>query len=88
MGLDWDDANLEHVARHGVEPAEVEEALEDPDRISIGARRDPSGERRRAVVGRTENSRILTVFLTLRDGHLRPVTARDADEAERRRYRR
>jgi hypothetical protein len=31
--FDWDDANEEHLARHGVTPEEAEEALTDPRRI-------------------------------------------------------
>jgi hypothetical protein len=35
--FDWDEANLEHIGGHGVEPGEVEEALSDPRRLSEGA---------------------------------------------------
>jgi uncharacterized DUF497 family protein len=30
--FDWDDDNVEHVRRHGVEPEEVEEVLDSPAR--------------------------------------------------------
>ncbi len=35
--FDWDDNNIEHIARHGVEPWEAEEALLDPDVIGTDA---------------------------------------------------
>ncbi len=31
--LDWDEANIGHIAAHAIEPDEVEEALRDPNRV-------------------------------------------------------
>ncbi len=58
--FDWDEANVEHVARHGVEPYEVEEALLDSRRVVRDAR-NVRGEVRRAVLGAAETGRILFV---------------------------
>ncbi|MBB5234894.1 BrnT family toxin [Deinococcus budaensis] len=88
MAFDWDDANSEHVARHGVEPEEAEAAATDPDRVAAPAYRAKNGERRQAVTGKTEAGRILTVVLTRRGGLFRVVTAREANVSERRAYRR
>jgi hypothetical protein len=43
--LEWDDANIEHIARHGVTPAEVEEAFR-------GGVAEVRGNRARAKAGR------------------------------------
>ena len=43
-GFDWDLPNVGHVARHGVNPAEVEEAVELPHAIIPAKSRD--GEKR------------------------------------------
>ena len=51
--FDWDEANIEHVVRHRVEPWEVEEAILDPDRTGASARKTLR-ERRFAIVGATE----------------------------------
>jgi uncharacterized DUF497 family protein len=44
--FDWDDANVDHLARHDVTPEEAEEALLDPRRIGASAYA-VEGERRR-----------------------------------------
>lgn len=84
--FDWDDDNIEHVARHGVEPWEAEDAILDPDRTGTSAYNAP-GEQRFSLVGSAESGRILFVVFTRRRGRIRPITARDADDGEKRRYR-
>lgn len=85
--FEWDEGNEEHVARHGVEPFEVEEALLDSRRFGVEAY-DVPGESRRAVVGATDAGRILFVVYAMRRERVRPITARDADDNDKRRYRR
>jgi len=83
--FDWDDANVEHIRRHRVEPGEAEEALLDPRRMAAPAYRW-AGESRRAHLGATRRGRVLMVVITRRDTAVRVVTARDASPRERRRY--
>lgn len=85
--LAWDEANIDHIARHGLEPEDVEEALLDPEGVPVAAY-NAAGERRRGLVGATEFGRILYVVYTKREGAIRVVTARDANPREKRRYRR
>lgn len=85
--FDWNESNEYHVLAHGVEPGEVEEALLDPERMRAEALNEP-GERRLAFTGATEEGRILFVVYTKRGEKVRPITARDASEAQKRRYRR
>jgi uncharacterized DUF497 family protein len=70
-----------------VEPDEAEEALLDPQRIGAAAY-NVGQERRWAYLGATELGRILFVVFTRRGGRIHVITARDAERAERRRYRR
>ena len=84
---DWDEANEEHVALHGLEPYEVEEAMEDPKRVSFSAYNAPS-ERRYSIVGATVGGRIIRVIYTLRNDKIRAITAWDAKKSEQRRYKR
>jgi uncharacterized DUF497 family protein len=85
--FDWDASNGDHVLAHGVEPEEVEEALLDPARIGADAR-NALGERRYALIGATEEGRILFVIYAQRGSKVRPVTARDASDVQKKRYRR
>ena len=85
--FDWDDANVDHIARHGISPEEAEEALLDRRRVGSSAYNVP-GERGSAVIGATDGGRILSVVFTRRHGVFRVVTALDANQSECRRYRR
>lgn len=87
MIFEWDDANVEHIARHGIEPEEVEGAMTDPKRLPAGAYNTPA-ERRWSIIGATEDGRILCVIYTTRGKRFRVVTARDASLGEKRRYKR
>lgn len=85
--FDWDGHNLDHIALHRVEDFEAEEALLDPGRVRTGAYNLPH-EKRRALIGTTEEGRVLLVVYTMRGERVRVVTARDASETEKRLYRR
>lgn len=79
--FEWDDANEEHIARHGVTPAEVEEVFQ--GRIYVKR----AGGGRYAVLGRTGTGRHLVVIVLRRGGGLvRVITARGMIEWERRLY--
>lgn len=80
----WDDDNLEHIAHHGVKPAEVEEVLWDDPWIE--KRR---GSQRYQVFGQTASGRYLLVILDREyDGIFYVVTARDMTRSEKQYYRR
>ena len=75
--IDWDLASVEHIARHGVEPEEVEAVVFGRFNVT----RSRSGRYR--LIGQTDAGRWLTVILAPRDaGVFAVVTARDATEAE------
>lgn len=84
---DWDEANEEHISLHGLYPEEVEEALEDSKRFFIPAYNTPT-EQRYGIVGATFGGRIIRVVYVIRDGRYRVVTAFEASNSEKRRYRR
>lgn len=84
--FDWDNDNIGHIAEHGVEAWEVEEAFSDYDRIEEAY--NVPGERRWAFIEATEVGRILFVVYTHRRGKIRIVTARSAEDREKRKYRR
>ncbi|MEO6044253.1 MAG: BrnT family toxin [Tepidiformaceae bacterium] len=84
--FDWDEANEGHIwERHGVSVREAEDAVLDPRAVFIGTPR--SVEARSSLIGQTEQGRLLRIFYTLRSRLTRVVTARDANEWERKLYR-
>ena len=87
MNFDWDQANIEHIARHNLIPEEVEEALLDRQKIGTSAYQQKN-EQRWAALGKSYNGRVLFVVFTRRNGFIRVITARDATPKEKRRYRR
>jgi uncharacterized DUF497 family protein len=73
MEFDWDRANTDHIAKHGVTPAEAEQVvLCDSIDLKFEVR---GGEERVAQVGETDAGRILVVVTTMRGELIRVVTA-------------
>lgn len=86
LSFDWDDANIAHIARHGVTPAEVEKVLAGASiALETGERR---GEERHMELGETARGRLLVVVWTWRLGTVRVVTAFPAKRKLRAFYRR
>ncbi len=80
-GFEWDVHNVGHIARHGVTPREVEDAVCGAH-IVIPARA-VRGEKRWKLFGRSDAGRYLVVVFTIRQTRLRPVTAYTMNETER-----
>ncbi|MGA9625593.1 MAG: BrnT family toxin [Bryobacteraceae bacterium] len=82
--FDWDKANTEQIARHGVKPEEAEQALEnDPVDLNYEV---VKAEDRWTSIGHTDRLRVLKLVWTLRDDIVRLVTALDASKNEAREY--
>jgi uncharacterized DUF497 family protein len=80
--LDWDEGNITHIARHNIDPQELEEAVFDHPGVWERGRNDRYYLLSRSVSGRY----IFAVFAYLKQGFARPVTARDMIETEKHRY--
>lgn len=85
--FEWDEDNLEHIARHKVEPEEAEEAILDVNRHPFPAHHGPKGEKRKGIIGKTEVGRILVIILEKTARGFRVITAREATPKEKRSYR-
>ena len=71
--FEWDAGNLGHIARHGVQAHEAEEAiLIEPLEADIQSH---DTEERVLCYGRTKVGRLLTALYVERDGKIRVVTA-------------
>jgi uncharacterized protein len=82
--LDWDDANVRHLARHKITRREVEEFFaSEPILVDHEA---GDGEDRWSAVGSTKALRVLVIVFTVRDQRLRPITGWDADRRTREDY--
>jgi uncharacterized DUF497 family protein len=80
--FEWDEGNIEHVARHQLSPGEVEEVFD--ARYVVLRGRDG----RYVVLGQTVTGRYLFVVVENWSGIGRVVTARDMGNSERRLYKR
>ncbi len=80
--FEWDEANINHIANHGIEPEEAEEVLRNRPVL----RRSHSG--RYVSIGKTDVGRYLAVIFEMKEMSVaRVVTARPATDTERRLYR-
>lgn len=78
----WDRVNRRKVEAHQVEPEEVEEVFEDPDRYIRRSHSGATDHKRYFILGRTYSGRLLKVpFEVLEDG-VRPVTAFNAGKRD------
>jgi uncharacterized DUF497 family protein len=86
--FEWDSGNrAKSEAKHGVSQPEVEEAFQLGQALPIGVQVRPIvAEERLAIVGPTFAGRMLIVVFTLRNGWIRPISARPAHKKEREQY--
>lgn len=85
MEFDWDMANVEHIAKHGISPEECEQAyLNGPVIIRPQMRK---GETRQLCLGQTSRGRLLTFVIMERQGRIRFVTAHPMHHKQREIYR-
>lgn len=78
--LIWDEWNIDHIAKHTVEPEEVEEVCKSKNLFERGR------DRTYQMTGQTETGRYLTIILVPRTNGFYPVTARDASDTEKKRF--
>ena len=80
----WDDGTILHIAKHGVEPKEVEEVCFESNPFILKARHN-----RYYALGQTESGRYLTIiFEYIGQGKVRIITARAMSGSERRFFKR
>lgn len=80
--LQWDDENIEHIARHNVSPQEVEDVC-----FGFHISRKERGQRY-ILSGQTSGGRYINVVVErLVKGLFKPITAFEMSENYKRRYR-
>ncbi len=82
----WPNDRIAHIAQHGVDPEEVEEACSAKALVRGGESEGQNPVYH--VLGQTESGRYLfCVVILFPDGKAYPVTARDMTDSEKRRFR-
>jgi len=77
VGFDWDEANILHIADHGVEPDEAEEVFSDTNNVLDDDIKHSFGEKRFIIIGKNEKGRLLYQIFTRRLDKIRVISSRD-----------
>lgn len=86
--FEWDKHNEDHIAKHGVDRYEAEDAATESKAILRRVGTSRYGHRRYACLGKTEDGRILVVIVDRKSPSLvRVATAMDASFTDKRAYR-
>ncbi|MFH1840755.1 MAG: BrnT family toxin [Candidatus Shapirobacteria bacterium] len=86
-GFDWNKGNLDKsYQKHGTTPQEAEEAFLDPNLKVSDDPKHSQSEKRFVALGKTFNRKILFIVFTFRNKLVRAVSARAANQKERKRY--
>jgi uncharacterized DUF497 family protein len=88
FSFEWDDGNsTKSETKHNVTIAEIEQVFNLRLFAPLGVQVQPMHpEERLGLIGKTESGQLLMVSFTLRDGKVRPISARPAKEKERNYY--
>lgn len=83
--FEWDASNsLKILKKHDVSMDEVEDVFMSEFKLVLGRQYQPDvPEERYCIVGETSKGRVVSVVFCLRDGRVRPVSARPASRKER-----
>ena len=77
LTFEWDDENIEHIARHKVEINEAEEVFDNRPLILR------TQEDKYLAIGQTDEGRYLAIVFARKPGRTRVITARDLTEREK-----
>ncbi len=86
-GFDWDQGNQhKNELKHGVANIECEEVFFHEPIIIARDQRHSENEERYTALGKTNAKRLLFVAFTIRQGHVRVISARPMSRQERELY--
>ena len=88
-GFDWDEGNLlKNWEKHGVTVAECEQVFFNRPLLARCDESHSSAENRYYLLGKADSGRGLFMVFTIREEHIRVISARDQSRKERRSYER
>ena len=84
----WHHGNaFKNIVKHGIHVFEIEEVFYSGSALPLGIQVKPvTSEQRIGVIGSTFQGKLLQVVFTMRDGRIRPISARPANKKEKKRY--
>ncbi len=86
-GFDWDEANAPKIwKKHEVSPLECEQVFFNLPLVAAHDEKHSGTEMRYFVLGQSDAGRRLFVVITVREGRLRVISARDMSRKERKVY--
>lgn len=86
QGFDWNEGNHGKNKKHGVENIEIEELFFNPPFVVLPDVKHSDIEERYYCFGKTFNERMLSIVFTVRNGKIRPISARTMNAKERKYY--
>ncbi|MCK5072841.1 MAG: BrnT family toxin [Bacteriovoracaceae bacterium] len=83
--FDWDEGNMvKSKEKHGVTIQMVESCFLDNNLLALGEQYHPSvDEERYGMVGKANTNEVIFICFTIREGKIRPISARFANKKER-----
>jgi uncharacterized protein len=87
VGFEWDEGNiLKNWEKHSVSPGECEQIFFNRPLITGHDEKHSQQETRFFALGHTDSKRHLFVVFTIRDNHIRVISARNMSRKERKVY--
>lgn len=86
--FEWDKGNqTKNKEKHGILTEDIEAVFRSGAALPLGIQISPvANEQRLGIVGPTLNGKLLQIAFTLREGRVRPISARAAHLKERKQY--
>lgn len=86
--FEWDKGNQsKNKEKHNISTEEIEAVFRSGAALPLGVQISPIvNEQRLGIIGPTLNGRLLQIAFTIRDGRVRPISARPAHSKERNQY--
>ena len=86
--FEWDKGNsTKSLDKHNVHPQETEEVFLGRAAVPLGIQIEPPvNEERLCIIGPTWSERLLSIVFTIREGRVRPISSRPANQKEKKIY--
>ena len=85
--FDWDEGNkMKSTTKHGISNIEAESAFMDGKKLIVFDKKHSGDEMRFYCIGRSLEDRILLITFTTRNTKIRIISARKANEKEKKQY--
>lgn len=87
VGFEWDEGNLlKNREKHRVSAAECEQAFFNRPLVALPDEQHSTDETRYYALGQSDSGRHLFIVFTVRNKHIRIISARDMSRRERKGY--